>query len=62
LHALFCAALLLFALLRFFLLCGAVSAFAVRLLSLLNRYVTFEPDGGGWNNIRMGFELFCVFA
>lgn len=26
------------------------------------RYVTFEPDAGGWNNIRLGFELFALFA
>lgn len=26
------------------------------------RYVTFEPDVGGWNNIRMQMELVLVFA
>ena len=26
------------------------------------KYVTFEPDVGGWNNIRMQMELILVFA
>ena len=26
------------------------------------RYVTFEPDRGGWNNIRMSLEIVMVFA
>ena len=26
------------------------------------KYVTFEPDPGGWNNIRMQFEIILVFA
>ena len=26
------------------------------------RYVTFEPDQGGWNNIRMSLEIVMVFA
>ena len=26
------------------------------------KYVTFEPDPGGWNNIRMQFETILVFA
>lgn len=26
------------------------------------KYLTFEPDGGGWNNIRMGLELFALLA
>mmetsp|Transcript_18206 Transcript_18206/g.16498 ORF Transcript_18206/g.16498 Transcript_18206/m.16498 type:complete len:673 (+) Transcript_18206:3-2021(+) len=27
-----------------------------------DKYVTFEPDFGGWNNIRMQMELILVFA
>ena len=27
-----------------------------------DRYVTFEVDGGGWNNIRMGFEYMVMVA
>ena len=27
-----------------------------------NRYVTFEDDAGGWNNIRICFEVFVLFA
>ena len=26
------------------------------------RYVTFEPDRGGWNNIRMSLEIVIIFA
>jgi hypothetical protein len=26
------------------------------------RYLTFEPDGGGWNNIRMSMETVLVMA
>lgn len=26
------------------------------------RYITFEPDRGGWNNIRMALEIVIVFA
>mmetsp|Transcript_4121 Transcript_4121/g.9159 ORF Transcript_4121/g.9159 Transcript_4121/m.9159 type:complete len:540 (-) Transcript_4121:676-2295(-) len=26
------------------------------------RYVTFEPDRGGWNNVRMSLEIVIVFA
>ena len=29
---------------------------------LLERYVVFQPDGGGWNNIRMAAETAMVFA
>jgi hypothetical protein len=28
----------------------------------LNRYLVFQPDGGGWNNIRMAAETAMVFA
>jgi len=27
-----------------------------------NKYLTFEPDHGGWNNIRMSFETIVVMA
>jgi hypothetical protein len=27
-----------------------------------NKYVTFEPDHGGWNNIRMSMETMLAFA
>eukprot|EP00980_Cylindrotheca_fusiformis_P028685 scaffold22635_cov134-Cylindrotheca_fusiformis.AAC.13 len=27
-----------------------------------NHYITFEPDPGGWNNIRMSTEIFFVMA
>jgi hypothetical protein len=29
---------------------------------LQEKYITFEPDVGGWNNIRMQMELVLVFA
>jgi hypothetical protein len=29
---------------------------------LKEKYITFEPDVGGWNNIRMQMELVLVFA
>ena len=30
--------------------------------SATTRYLSFEPDCGGWNNIRMEFEIMVVFA
>ena len=27
-----------------------------------DKYITFEPDGGGWNNIRMAYETILVLA
>ena len=29
---------------------------------IATRYLSFEPDLGGWNNIRMEFEIMVVFA
>ena len=26
------------------------------------KYITFEPDRGGWNNIRMNLEFMFIFA
>jgi hypothetical protein len=26
------------------------------------RYVVFQPDTGGWNNIRMALEIVIIFA
>ena len=26
------------------------------------KYITFEPDDGGWNNIRMSMETILVLA
>ena len=26
------------------------------------KYVVYEPDQGGWNNIRMAVEVVAVFA
>jgi hypothetical protein len=31
-------------------------------LSQEGRYVVFQPDLGGWNNIRMGAESVVMFA
>lgn len=28
----------------------------------IRKYITFEPDRGGWNNIRMSMEIIFVFA
>jgi len=28
----------------------------------LPRFLTFEPDGGGWNNVRMALETAVIFA
>ncbi|KAL9191271.1 hypothetical protein ACHAXT_000977 [Thalassiosira profunda] len=39
-----------------------VSPFAPTDSSDQRRYVTFEPDRGGWNNIRMSLEIVIVFA
>lgn len=27
-----------------------------------DRYITFEYDQGGWNNVRMGMEILIVMA
>jgi hypothetical protein len=35
---------------------------APRALATHEQYVTFEDDTGGWNNIRMAFEVFVVAA
>ncbi|KAL7443230.1 hypothetical protein ACHAXM_008859 [Skeletonema potamos] len=40
---------------------GFVSPFAPSDTSE-KRYITFEPDRGGWNNIRMALEIVIVFA
>ena len=39
-----------------------VSPFAPKDTQLSRRYITFEPDKGGWNNIRMSMEIIFVFA
>jgi hypothetical protein len=39
-----------------------VSPFASKDTQSPRRYVTFEPDRGGWNNIRMSMEIIFVFA
>jgi hypothetical protein len=39
-----------------------VSPFAVPVDSDKKRYMTFEPDPGGWNNIRMSMEIIFVMA
>jgi len=39
-----------------------ISPFAPTLQSNEKRYVTFEPDRGGWNNVRMSLEIVIVFA
>ena len=38
------------------------SPFAPQDAQSSRRYVTFEPDRGGWNNIRMSMEIIFVFA
>lgn len=38
------------------------SPFAVPSASGKPKYITFEPDRGGWNNIRMNLETVFIFA
>ena len=39
-----------------------VSPFSQPNSSSRTRYITFEPDRGGWNNLRMSLEIVIVFA
>jgi hypothetical protein len=39
-----------------------VSPFARQSASAEERYLTFEPDGGGFNNIRMAYEVILSLA
>jgi len=38
------------------------SPFALPSASRKPKYITFEPDRGGWNNIRMNLEFIFIFA